>query len=167
MVDFVSLSTIVPSLLSNYYASSSIAKPLSPPTTRSTWRLPADKALLEERGPFATLWDPDNDRPLPKPAGVDSPRSAAAAAAAAEEVQVSEEEAMSPLARPPPPELEAALAAVTVTSVEPLVVTPTAAVVAAAAEGSAASDGLGGTGGVVMQPRPRAHSGGAPRPAES
>lgn len=62
MVDFVSLSTIVPcapfacasplpaslatpALLSNYYASQSLPRVLSPPSTRSTWRLPADKAL--------------------------------------------------------------------------------------------------------------------------
>lgn len=160
MVDFVSLSTIVPSLLSNYYASSSIAKPLSPPSTRSTWRLPADKSLLEANGgTFATLWDPDNDRPLPKPLGLDSPRSAAAAALATEEEP---QEALSPLAQPPPPELEAALASVTVTSMEPLTVAPTVAHVA----GMNADGSVGGTGGVVMMPRAKSHSGGAPKPAE-
>lgn len=67
MVDFVSLSTIVPSLLSSYYKSLSLPRTLAPPSTRSTWRLPADKALLEARGPFATFWDPVRDRPRESP----------------------------------------------------------------------------------------------------
>ncbi len=68
MVDFVSLTTIVPSLLSSYYKSvSGVARPLAPPATRSTWRMPADKALLEARGAFATYWDPVLDRPRESP----------------------------------------------------------------------------------------------------
>ena len=144
MVDFVSLSTIVPcarswvmrgvrhrlspapppfdraALLSNYSASQSLPRVLSPPSTRSTWRLPADKALVEARGPFAALWDPVTDKPLLR---IGSPRSppsaggvfdraaaeiAAAAAAAASKAEASEAavNAAAPLL-PPPPEHEA------------------------------------------------------------
>ena len=67
MVDFVSLTTIVPSLLSSYYKSVSLPRQLAPPATRSTWRMPADKALLEARGAFATYWDPVHDRPRESP----------------------------------------------------------------------------------------------------
>ena len=43
----------------------SLPRALTPPTVRSTWRLPADRALLEARG--LNYWDNVNDRPRESP----------------------------------------------------------------------------------------------------
>ena len=81
MVDFASLSTIVPSLLSAYYRDRALPRPLEAPSTRSSWRLPADAALLAAQGaPFEQFWDPERDQPMPPR---ESPRRAAALALAA------------------------------------------------------------------------------------
>ncbi len=45
----------------------SLPRALAPPATRACWRMPADKTLLEARGPFATYWDPVRDRPRESP----------------------------------------------------------------------------------------------------
>lgn len=65
MVDFVSLSTIVPSLLSIYYKSLSLPRSQPhQPAIRSAWRLPADKTLLEHKGAsWGNYWDPVKDMP--------------------------------------------------------------------------------------------------------
>lgn len=70
MVDFVSLSTIVPSLLSVYYKSLSLPRSHTPPAIRTAWRLPADKSLLESRGAsWGSYWDPVKDMPRASVAG--------------------------------------------------------------------------------------------------
>ena len=101
MVDFVSATTIVPSMLSVYYKSLSLPRShTQQPAIRTAWRLPADKSLLESRGAsWGTFWDPEKN--MPRSASASGPRTGEDEAAKAAQTNGDRAAGMPVEAQPP------------------------------------------------------------------